>query len=56
MAGDVETVGELTRGVTVFDQRDPRQWRSNMEVATKLDIDMATDAFYNLLKVLLRDR
>lgn len=50
MAGAVETSGELTRGATVFDQRSPRQWRPNMEVATKIDVDAASDAFYNCLK------
>lgn len=32
MAGDVETTGELTNGVTVFDQRRAPAWRHNMEV------------------------
>ncbi len=50
MAGDVETTGELTRGTTVFDRRSPRQWRTNMEVATSIDVDAARDAFYNSLK------
>ena len=50
MAGEVETAGELTRGATVFDQRIPRQWRTNMEVATGIDTDAAMDAFYNGLK------
>jgi inosine-uridine nucleoside N-ribohydrolase len=50
MAGDVETSGELTRGLTVFDRRTPRQWRPNMEVATSIDADAARDAFYNCLK------
>lgn len=50
MAGDVEITGELTRGATVFDQRSPRQWRPNMEVASSIDADAAHDAFYNSLK------
>ena len=37
MAGDVETSGDLTRGVTVFDRRSPREWGINMEVATDVD-------------------
>lgn len=50
MAADVETGGELTRGQTVFDRRSPRQWRTNMEVARKVDRLSALDAFYNCLK------
>ena len=37
MAGQVETTGELTRGVTVFDQRLNPEWRVNMEVARTID-------------------
>ncbi len=36
-AGDVETDGELTRGMTVFDRRVHREFRENMEVGTLLD-------------------
>ena len=50
MAGDVETNGDLTRGSTVFDMRDPRQWRTNMAVANSLDVENARDTFYNCLK------
>jgi purine nucleosidase len=38
MAGDVETTGELTRGMTVFDRRQRRQWPVNLEVATQIDV------------------
>ena len=55
MAGDVEVGGELTRGTTVFDRRVPRQWRNNMEVATKIDTVALTDAFYNCLKFAAHD-
>lgn len=37
MAGDVETMGELTCGATVFDRRRVPAWRSNMEVAVGMD-------------------
>ena len=37
MAGDVETMGELTMGATVFDRRRRPAWRRNMEVAIELD-------------------
>ena len=33
VAGNVETIGELTRGMTVFDRRRVPDWQSNMEVA-----------------------
>jgi len=36
MAGQVETEGLLTRGVTVFDRRPVPEWRPNMEVATTI--------------------
>ncbi|MBX3422151.1 MAG: nucleoside hydrolase [Pirellulaceae bacterium] len=55
MAGDVETAGELTRGATIFDNRDPRQWLDNMEVAISVDAESAMDAFDNLLKYLAQD-
>ncbi len=50
MAADVEVGGELTRGSTIFDRRSPRQWRPNMEVASKIDKDAAYEVFYNCLK------
>ncbi len=43
MAGDVETSGDLTTGVTVFDRRPNREWRRNMEVATHIDAVSARD-------------
>ena len=36
-AGDVETNGMLTRGMTVFDRRPRPVWRNNMEIATGVD-------------------
>jgi len=50
MAGRVEETGDLTRGMTVFDQRLQRKWRKNIEVATHIDVEAARDAFYNALK------
>jgi len=38
MAGQVEVGGELSRGVTLFDQRSNRQWPNNMEVARLVDV------------------
>ncbi len=39
MAGQVETEGQLTRGVTVFERRQVQEWRPNMEVATSVKSD-----------------
>jgi purine nucleosidase len=39
MAGQVETEGHLTRGVTVFDRRSVPEWRGNMEVAVSVRAD-----------------
>jgi inosine-uridine nucleoside N-ribohydrolase len=44
MAGKVETVGELTRGATIFDHRFRREWPLNMEVATAVDAREAVEA------------
>jgi purine nucleosidase len=38
MIGDVELEGQVCRGATVFDRRQRPQGRSNMEVATQLDV------------------
>lgn len=38
MAGDVETEGHLTRGMTVFDRRDVPAWPRNIDVVTKIDV------------------
>jgi inosine-uridine nucleoside N-ribohydrolase len=45
MAGDVETEGELTTGMVVFDRRRSsiRQWRPNAEVALKADLNAVHD-------------
>jgi inosine-uridine nucleoside N-ribohydrolase len=37
MAADVETMGELTSGMTVFDRRRVPAWRRNMEVAIEME-------------------
>jgi inosine-uridine nucleoside N-ribohydrolase len=42
-AADVELSGELTTGATVFDRRRLRQWRTNMALATKVDVAAARD-------------
>lgn len=37
LSGDVETVGEITRGVTVFDRRMHRDFRPNISVGLEFD-------------------
>jgi purine nucleosidase len=44
MAGDVETLGELTAGTTVFDRRDVPAWRHNMDVAVDMQADAVIEA------------
>jgi inosine-uridine nucleoside N-ribohydrolase len=44
MAGDVETLGELTVGATVFDRRPEFRGRTNMEVAIDVDAAAVRDA------------
>jgi inosine-uridine nucleoside N-ribohydrolase len=43
MAGDVETMGDLTTGMTVFDRRRVPAWRHNMEVAVDVQKDKVID-------------
>lgn len=50
MAGDVETSGELTRGATVFDRRERKEWRNNMEVAVSVDEVAISDCIVRGLK------
>ncbi len=49
MAGDVETQGELTAGTTVFDRRQVRQWRDNVDVALSLDLPAVKDCILRML-------
>lgn len=50
MAGDVEVAGELTRGATVFDRRNRREWRNNMEVAVSVDETAIADCIVRGLR------
>ena len=54
-AANVETAGELTRGALIFDQRDPQQWRNNLEVARSLDLPAALAIFWECLAQLPSD-
>jgi purine nucleosidase len=51
MACDVETQGEMTRGVTVFDRRSRREWRPNVEVAIGVDVERARQMLLDLLMI-----
>jgi len=52
MAGDVETLGELTLGATVFDRRRVPAWRHNMEVIVEMQKDAVVE---EILRGLNRD-
>lgn len=43
MAVNVETAGELTRGMTVFDRRGQRQWQANIDVLRTADAQGVLD-------------
>lgn len=40
---DVETSGELTRGMTVFDRRGIQQWQTNIDVLCEIDSQAVID-------------
>jgi purine nucleosidase len=44
MSGDVETIGELTKGATIFDRRRLAPGRSNLAVATEVDAVAVKDS------------
>ena len=44
LCGDVETVGELTKGATIFDRRRLAPGRSNLAVATEADVAAVKDS------------
>lgn len=50
MAGRVEKRGDLTRGMTVFDQRLRSEWPQNMEVASKIETKDARAAIIRSLR------
>lgn len=55
MAGDVETMGELTTGATVFDRRRLPAAKKNMDVAVRMDADKVVqqivDALHNAARL-----
>lgn len=50
MAVDVETRGELTRGMTVFDRRATEKWQSNIDVVTDVDSRGVLDYLMAVMK------
>lgn len=50
MSVDVETTGELTRGMTVFDRRGIQSWQSNIDVLTGVDYLGVADYFLQVIK------
>lgn len=50
MAVDVETEGQLTRGMTVFDRRQHRVWQNNVDAIVDVDPQGVIDYFTQMLK------
>lgn len=49
MVVDVETRGELTRGMTVFDRRASEQWQSNIDVVREVDVRGVLDYLFSIV-------
>jgi len=50
MAVDVETGGELTCGMTVFDRRGTQRWKENIDVLLDVDIHGVMDYFRRIIR------
>ncbi len=50
MTVDVETRGELTRGMTVFDRRGIQQWQTNIDVLVDVDTQGVLDYFADIVR------
>jgi inosine-uridine nucleoside N-ribohydrolase len=50
MAMNVETTGELTRGMTVFDRRGQRQWQANIDVLRSVEAQGVLDYVLRVLQ------
>jgi inosine-uridine nucleoside N-ribohydrolase len=50
MAVDVETTGELTRGMTVFDRRGTPQWQTNIDVVRDVDTQGVLDYVHRIVR------
>ena len=56
MAVDVETAGDLTRGMTVFDRRGIQQWQTNIEVVREVDGQGVLDYLTRVVKAAANPR
>lgn len=50
MAVDVETAGELTRGMTVFDRRETPHWQTNIDVVREIDTQGVLDYLSRIVR------
>ncbi|MCH7686693.1 MAG: nucleoside hydrolase [Planctomycetes bacterium] len=50
MAVNIETQGELTRGMTVFDRRGVEQWQTNIDVFSDVDTQGVLDYFNRVVR------
>ena len=50
MAIDIETAGEITRGMTVFDRRGLPSWQTNIDVVSGIDYLGVADYFLQTAK------
>jgi inosine-uridine nucleoside N-ribohydrolase len=50
MAVNIETRGELTRGMTVFDRRGVEQWQTNIDVFSDVDTQGVLDYFSRVVR------
>lgn len=51
LAIDVETQGELTRGMTVMDRRGTPQWQTNIDATTSVDAQGVLDYFSRIVRM-----
>ena len=50
MAIDIETRGELTRGMTVFDRRGVENWQTNIDAVREVDVQGVLDYFLRIVR------
>ena len=47
---DVETEGQLTRGMTIFDRRQRPAWHNNVDALLEVDVQGVLDYFTQMLR------
>ncbi len=50
MAIDIETRGDLTRGMTVFDRRGIEKWQTNIDAVREVDVQGVLDYFLRIVR------